>query len=116
MFPWGISLILVVSLLTCVGQLCQKKAALVWQNAQPDRLSSTLIWFALACFCLGLSMLLWLLVLQRLPLSQAYPMLSLNYVWIALAARFIFNEQISAKSWLGIAIITSGVLLMGFGQ
>jgi undecaprenyl phosphate-alpha-L-ara4N flippase subunit ArnE len=31
-------------------------------------------------------MLLWLSVLQSIPVSVAYPMLSLNFVWVTLAA------------------------------
>jgi hypothetical protein len=31
-------------------------------------------------------MLLWLSVLQSIPVSIAYPMLSLNFVWVTLAA------------------------------
>jgi undecaprenyl phosphate-alpha-L-ara4N flippase subunit ArnE len=45
-----------------------------------------LTWLGLALACLGLGMLFWLLVLQSIPVGIAYPMLSLNFVWVTLAA------------------------------
>jgi undecaprenyl phosphate-alpha-L-ara4N flippase subunit ArnE len=51
-------------------------------------------------------------VLQRLPLSLAYPMLSLNFVMVTLAARWLFHEPTSARHWCGVASIMLGILLM----
>ncbi len=87
----GFLLVIVVSLLTCGGQLCQKQAAYCWERADEARLKQTLRWLALAVLLLGLGMAVWLNVLQRLPLSLAYPMLSLNFVMVTLAARWLFR-------------------------
>ncbi|GAB7260073.1 hypothetical protein DZJ_08930 [Dickeya ananatis] len=62
---------------------------------------------------LGLAMLLWLAVLQRVAVSVAYPMLSLNFILVALAARWLWREAISLRQWAGIALIVIGVILMG---
>ncbi|WP_431222574.1 4-amino-4-deoxy-L-arabinose-phosphoundecaprenol flippase subunit ArnE [Serratia sp. L9] len=105
-------LVILVSLLTCAGQLCQKQAALAWQQAAERRLSITLRWLAVALLLLGLGMLIWLNVLQRLPLSLAYPMLSLNFVLVTLAARWLFNETTTLRHWSGVALIMLGILLM----
>jgi undecaprenyl phosphate-alpha-L-ara4N flippase subunit ArnE len=75
-------------------------------------LSSGWLWLALAS--LGFGLLLWLLVLQHLEVSIAYPMLSLNFVLITLAARFLFKEHIDRRHWLGVGLIMLGVLCLGW--
>jgi undecaprenyl phosphate-alpha-L-ara4N flippase subunit ArnE len=57
--------------------------------------------------------LVWLLVLQRLEVGIAYPMLSLNFVLITLIARFVFREPIDRQHWLGVALVIGGVVLLG---
>ncbi len=101
-------LVLVVSVLTCAGQLCQKQAAQIGKG----NVGRVLRWLALAVCLLGLAMLLWLRVLQQLPLSIAYPMLSLNFVLITLSARWIFKEQIDRRHWVGVGFIMLGIALM----
>ncbi len=100
-------LLIVVSLLSCAGQLCQKQAA---QTHQSPRVLA--LWLASALLLMAMALLLWLLVLQQLPLSVAYPMLSFNFVLVTLAARYCFDEQTSATHWYGVALIILGILLM----
>ncbi|AHG22349.1 4-amino-4-deoxy-L-arabinose-phospho-UDP flippase [Chania multitudinisentens RB-25] len=109
-------LVAIVSLLTCAGQLCQKQAAHVWERAEARRLPVTLCWLALAVLFLGLGMVVWLNVLQRLPLSLAYPMLSLNFVLVTLAARWLFKEPTTLRHWCGVFSIMLGILLMSLNS
>ncbi|BBN55032.1 putative 4-amino-4-deoxy-L-arabinose-phosphoundecaprenol flippase subunit ArnE [Pseudomonas chlororaphis subsp. aurantiaca] len=106
-------LLLVACLLTCLGQIAQKFAVESWRG-QPsgalDKLRSPWLWLALAS--LGLGLLVWLLVLQRVEVGIAYPMLSLNFVLITLIARFVFHEAIDRRHWLGVALVLGGVLLL----
>ncbi|WP_324727542.1 4-amino-4-deoxy-L-arabinose-phosphoundecaprenol flippase subunit ArnE [Pseudomonas chlororaphis] len=106
-------LLLVACLLTCLGQIAQKFAVESWRG-QPsgafDKLRSPWLWLALAS--LGLGLLVWLLVLQRVEVGIAYPMLSLNFVLITLIARFVFHEAIDRRHWLGVALVLAGVLLL----
>ncbi|EDW1220241.1 EamA family transporter, partial [Salmonella enterica] len=53
------------------------------------------------------------LVLQTLPVGIAYPMLSLNFVWVTLAAWKIWHEQVPPRHWLGVALIISGIIILG---
>ncbi|WPO48751.1 4-amino-4-deoxy-L-arabinose-phosphoundecaprenol flippase subunit ArnE [Pseudomonas sp. S1Bt23] len=106
-------LLLAACLLTCLGQIAQKFAVESWRG-QPsgalDKLRSPWLWLALAS--LGLGLLVWLLVLQRVKVGIAYPMLSLNFVLITLIARFVFHETIDRRHWLGVALVLAGVLLL----
>ncbi len=99
--------ILLASLLSCGGQLCQKQAAL------GEGRRHLFVWLACSVALLGCAMLLWLLVLQRVPVSVAYPMLSLNFIFITLAARFIWHEPVSLRHWLGVALIICGITILG---
>lgn len=107
-------LLLVVSLLTCAGQLCQKQAAQCWDRPSDKRLALTLRWLAIALILLGLRMLLWLRLLQHLPLSVAYPLLSFNFVLVTLAAQLFYGEKTTSRHWLGVASIMFGILLISW--
>jgi undecaprenyl phosphate-alpha-L-ara4N flippase subunit ArnE len=107
-------LVLGACLLTCLGQIAQKLAVEQWRGAFPGiGQALTNAWLWLAVLCLGLGLLVWLLVLQRLEVSVAYPMLSLNFVLITLAGRYLFKESVDTRHWLGIALILAGVVLLG---
>jgi drug/metabolite transporter (DMT)-like permease len=60
----------------------------------------------------GVSVLVWILGLSRVPVSIAYPMLSLGYIVNAIAAHYLFGEAVSAQRWLGIGFIVVGVYLV----
>lgn len=108
-------LLAAVCLLTSFGQVAQKRAVAGWR-AQPTRLRGKLrshwLWAALAS--MGLALLLWLAVLQRLEVGVAYAMLSVNFVIVALAGRYLFREPTDGRHWLGVALIVAGVAIMGF--
>jgi undecaprenyl phosphate-alpha-L-ara4N flippase subunit ArnE len=58
-----------------------------------------------------LSFFNWLYVLRRVPLSIAYPVTSVAIVLIALGAWIFLGEQIGPLRWMGIGLITAGILV-----
>lgn len=58
------------------------------------------------------SVVVWILGLSRVPVSVAYPMLSLGYIVNAIAAHYLFGEAVTAQRWLGIGFIVAGVYLV----
>ena len=48
----------------------------------------------------------------RVPVSVAYPMLSIGYIVNALAAQYLFGEAVTTARWLGIGFIVVGVYLV----
>jgi len=54
-------------------------------------------------------------LLTRLPMSVAYPLTSLQYVWIALSSRWLFRERVDAWRWAGIVLIMGGTTLLSIG-
>ena len=102
-------------ILTSTAQILQKLAAdkskQLDESGQKQFLSPFVL---LSLACLGLALLLWLVVLSVMPVSQAYPMLSLSYIIVMLLARWIFKEQIPWQRWFGAALIMLGIsCLMG---
>ena len=80
----------------------------------PDTLvkMATQGYFALGIACYALSVFVWILGLSRVPVSVAYPMLSLGYVINAVAAYYLFGESVTITRWLGIGFIIVGVWLV----
>ena len=99
------------SLLSCAGQLCQKQATRPSKSRRRGR--HILGWLGLALLALGGGMLLWLSVLQSIPVSVAYPMLSLNFVWVTLAAKAFWHEKVALHHWLGVGFIIIGIVILG---
>ncbi len=68
------------------------------------------LWAGLACY--GISVFLWVGGLSRVPVSIAYPLLSIGYVINAFAAAALFGEALSVPKLAGIGLIIAGVLLL----
>lgn len=60
----------------------------------------------------GLSSLFWLVVLSKVDLSLAYPMLALNYVLVPLTAWLFLGEQVPTLRWLGSGVVIIGVVII----
>jgi len=54
----------------------------------------------------------WLVVLSRVDVSVAYPMVSLGYVVTVILGRVLFNEAVTAQRVLGVLVICAGVFLV----
>lgn len=54
---------------------------------------------------------LWLYILSRTPISQAYPIQALAFPLVLVASMIFFHEQISPMKWVGIAVIVLGVCI-----
>ncbi len=64
----------------------------------------------LACYVV--SVVVWIAGLSRVPVSVAYPMLSIGYVVGAVAAWWLFGESLSSQKMAGITFIIIGVWLV----
>lgn len=105
-----------------IGQLCIKAAMLkigpVAFSTPAEMINSgwqimrqPLIWVALPLY--GIGFIIWAVVLSRLQLSFAYPLLAIGYLVNPLAAMVFFDEQIPPIRWIGIVVIMVGIVLVG---
>ena len=68
--------------------------------------------FVLGAACYAASLVVWIIGLSRVPVSIAYPMLSIGYIVNAVAAHYLFGEAVTTTRWLGIGFIVLGVWLV----
>jgi uncharacterized membrane protein len=57
--------------------------------------------------------LAWLKLLQGLDLSYLYPFEGLSLVLLIFASRAFLGERMRGSTWIGVALITSGMILVG---
>lgn len=65
-----------------------------------------------ALFCYGISVVVWILALSRVPVSIAFPMLSMAYVVNAVAAKYLLGEDFSVTKLVGMGVIIIGVIII----
>ena len=68
------------------------------------------IFVALCCY--ALSVVIWILALSRVPVSIAFPMLSMAYVVNAIAAWYLLGEPFSPTKLAGMGVIIVGVIII----
>ncbi len=55
---------------------------------------------------------IYLVALKRLPVSVAYPMTSMTYIWSAILASLFLDEHVTKQRWAGILLIIAGIVLV----
>jgi len=65
-----------------------------------------------ALICYVVSVVVWILALSRVPVSIAFPLLSMAYIVTAVAAWYLLGEALSATKLVGIGVIILGVIII----
>ena len=106
---------LVTVVLNGSAQLLLRKAALT--GAIPTAPLTLLRnpWFFGGLVAYAGSVLSWLIVLRKVPLSVAAPFVALVYVVVPLASRAVFDERITTRMWTGMLLVALGVTLVAKG-
>lgn len=114
-------LVLVSSLLGVSGQILlkmgmERMGVLDLSSATAALRTATQVfmtpWVLLGLGCYGVSAVIWLVVLSRLDVSLAYPLLALNFVLVPLFAWLLLGEQVPSWRWVGIGIVLIGVTVV----
>ncbi|MGH6609129.1 MAG: EamA family transporter [Burkholderiaceae bacterium] len=58
-----------------------------------------------------LASLSWMVVLTRMPLSEAYPVTALTFVFVVLSGALIFREHVGPMQWMGLALVVTGLIV-----
>lgn len=61
---------------------------------------------------LTLWFLIWMSLLQRLDISYVFPFQGTGPVLMVLAAMLILHERVDGRTWLGVALIAAGTVLV----
>lgn len=120
MTPASFSLVLIGVLLNAAAQILLKAGTNVvghfqfqLSNVVPIGLKLVFqpyILGGLACYVISVAV--WIMALSRVPVSVAYPMLSIGYVINAVIAWQWFGETLTTQKLLGIGFIIVGVFLV----
>jgi multidrug transporter EmrE-like cation transporter len=120
MTPATIFLLLICVALNTIAQVLLKAGvrtvgAIDFSLAHIGRAAAALlfewhIFTGLVCYVSSVAV--WLMVLSRIEVSVAYPMVSLGYIATAIAAYYLFGESLSPTRIAGIFIILLGVYLV----
>ncbi|HKV16674.1 MAG TPA: EamA family transporter [Reyranella sp.] len=93
------------------GQILLKQGA-----DAPDFLSQILRPSTLCGLALyGSAAFLYIIALRKLPVSIAFPSVSLSYAIVAVLGHFMFGEPFGLRQIGGIVLIVSGVVLINQG-
>jgi drug/metabolite transporter (DMT)-like permease len=68
------------------------------------------LWWALAAY--GLSVVVWVFALSRVPVGQAYPLLSMGYIVNIALAWWLIGEVPNMQRLAGVGVIVVGVVLV----
>jgi len=105
---WSYLALLTAILLGVGGQLMLKAGAdrgsLVGQYLAPQSLVGLTIYFAAA--------VLYMFALRKIPVSIAFPAVSLSYLAIVGAAYWRYGESLTWSKLAGVGLICSGVFLV----
>jgi undecaprenyl phosphate-alpha-L-ara4N flippase subunit ArnE len=106
-----LSLLIGCQVLLVVSQLFLKHAMNLARHTPAPR-SRVALFGGLFVAATTLWFLLWLGFLQVMPLSQVLPWEGLSPALLVLGAAVFLREKISRSTWLGIALISAGVVLV----
>jgi drug/metabolite transporter (DMT)-like permease len=112
-------LLATVTVLLSAGQLLFKRAGLAIQGHPLADGLWTLVAlpsFYLALTLYGLATVIWIYVLSRVPLIEAYPWIAAATVAVPLIGWFYYGERVGPLFWVGLALIAAGLLLTQAGN
>lgn len=69
-------------------------------------------WLLGSGICIGIAAIMWLYILKYFPLSQAYPLTAMAYIFGMIAAIMVFGETVTIGKWIGVALIIAGSILV----
>ena len=110
--------LIVFTFTLAIGQVLFKKAGLAMRGVPArDGLLAVArepaLYGALALY--GGAVLLWIWILSRVPLSQAYPWVALGVAIVPFLGRCLYGERLAPVFWVGVALIMAGIIITQYG-
>ena len=87
---------------------------LKWGAVHHERIGSLFLepYLMMGLACYFVAALLYIFALKTIPLSLAFPSVSLSYVLVAYAAHRFFHERIGLSKILAMVLILTGVIVL----
>jgi len=81
-------------------------------DLKPRNWPRVLMHFGTFIAMMTLWFLMWMGFLQKMPLSQVLPWEGLSPVLLVLGAAIFLREKITREAWIGVGLISAGVVLV----
>ena len=108
-------LVLVSQVATVAGQILLKHGMNAF-GQQPRQRSRILRGLGGGIAMLTVWFLLWMGLLQKMDLSQLFPLQGISPALLVLAAVIFLKERTDWRTWIGFGLITVGTVLVAFSQ
>jgi drug/metabolite transporter (DMT)-like permease len=114
------ALVLTAVFIAACGQLLLRYGMTKIRLAQPNAHGGQLLmdaarspWVVGGLAVFGMSSLLWMITLSKIPLSRAYPFTAVGFLGILAASSIIPpKEQVGAQLWIGAVVVVAGLLIV----
>ena len=108
------------TLLMSVGQILFKKTAISLALNSNEGLglldgmlkALSVPWLYMALCVYAVATIFWLYILQRIPLTLAYPFSALAMVLVPIIAVYLFGERLTWSYWIGVIFIFTGIIII----
>lgn len=102
------AVLILASLLAAAGQVMFKTGA----QGRSELLEFFNAWVFLGLGAYGLSTMLWIWSLSKMPLRLVYPYTALTFVCVYLAAFLVFDERPSLRGVAGVGLVLGGLFMI----
>lgn len=99
-------------LMVAVGQILFKLGAITATQQNANIGAFVNIYIVIALIIYAISTIIWIYLLRNIPLSIAYPFMSLSFILVPLASYYIFGDPLNLKMMLGGILIIIGVSMV----
>jgi len=111
---WAMLLVLFCTLLTSTAQLFYKLGS---EKLSFDIVSLITNWeiiIGLGLYAIGGILLI--ISFRGGEVSTLYPIIATSYIWVSFLSIYYLNEVMNIYKWLGVFVIMTGIILIGFGS
>jgi len=108
------------TLIMSLGQILFKKTAISIALSSNEGLglmdgmlkALSVPWLYMALCVYAVATIFWLYILQRIPLTLAYPFSALAMVLVPIIAVYLFGERLTGSYWIGVIFIFTGIIII----
>lgn len=113
----GVAALAAFVVLTLLGNFYFKRGAMELSPLSmsvatlQQALQSANVW--LGALCYGMAAVCWFVALSLVPLHLAITVSASVYIIVVLMAAFVFHEFVPVARWIGVAIVFTGLFVIG---
>ena len=111
---WAMSLMVFTTLLISVAQIFYKKGAGILVLNLIALITNYYLIIGMVLYAIG--GVLMIISFRGGEVSVLYPIIATSYIWVSFLSIFFLNETMNLFKWVGVFIIFSGIVLIGYGS